>query len=98
MEQLIESINGLNKFSWTDAINLLSLLAAWITIAFLLQEKANNNRPYLQVNFELIKSSLACVVLKNVSNVPLTIKKLEFEKKFTSQLSKKIKKVWLITI
>ena len=38
-QHLINAIYSLNGFSWTDAVSILSLIASWITIAFLLREK-----------------------------------------------------------
>ena len=36
IRELIDSINNLNKFSWSDAISILSLIGAWITIIILI--------------------------------------------------------------
>ena len=76
MKQLIDSVNNLGKFSWNEAIALFSLFAAWITIVFLLKDKFESKRPYLQITFELVRDNLTCIVLRNVGNVPLEIKKL----------------------
>ena len=86
IEKLIESINNLSKFSWNDFISLLSLIGAWITIFILIKDKLNNKRPYLQITFELVRDNLACIVLRNVGNVPLEIKNLYFDDKFIKQL------------
>lgn len=86
------SIDNLNNFSWTDAINVFSLLAAWVTIWFLLKDKTTKERPYLQITLELVRSSLACVVLRNVGKQALTIKKIEFEESFIKQLPKEEQK------
>ena len=88
MKQLIESVNNLSKFSWSDAISLLSLIGAWITILFLVKDKIENKRPYLQITFELVRDNLTCIVLRNVGNVPLEIKKLKLDEKFIKQLPK----------
>lgn len=86
IKELINAVNKLNEFSWNDLISLLSLIAAWITIIVLLKDKFESKRPYLQLTFELIRDNLACVVLRNVGNVPLEIKKLELDKSFLEQL------------
>lgn len=39
IRELIDSINNLNKFSWSDAISILSLIGAWITIIILIKDK-----------------------------------------------------------
>lgn len=88
MKELIASINNLSAFSWNDMIALGALIGSWVTILFLLIERCEKNRPYLQINFELIRSNLACVVLRNTGNVPLILRKLEFEREFIKQLPK----------
>lgn len=89
IKELINSVNRLNNFSWNDFINILALIGSWITIFFLLVERHERNRPYLQVTFELVKSSLACIVLTNTGSVPLTIKNLKFDEEFIKQLPEK---------
>lgn len=89
IRELIESVDNLNKFSWSDLISLVSLLGAWITIFFLIKDKIENKRPYLQITFELIRDNLTCVVLRNVGNVPLELKKIEFDEEFVNQLPEK---------
>src|SRR5574344_438701 len=88
MKELIDSVSNLNKFSWSDAISLISLIAAWITIILLLKDKAEDKRPYLQITFELVRDNLACIVLRNVGKVPLIIKDLKFDENFVKQLPK----------
>lgn len=92
MRELIISIDKLSSFSWNDMIALGALIGSWVTIFFLLIERCEKNRPYLQINFELIRSNLACVVLRNTGNVPLILKKLEFDKEFIKQLPNEEKK------
>jgi hypothetical protein len=89
IRELISVIQKINAFSWKDGISILSVVASWITIWFLLKERAENNRPYLQITFELIRSNLACIVLRNTGNVPLTIKYLKFDEEFLNQLPQK---------
>lgn len=86
LKELINSVNNLNNFSWNDFINILALIGSWITIVFLLIERREHNRPYLQITFELVRSSLACIVLTNTGNVPLTIRSLKFDEEFIKQL------------
>lgn len=86
MKQLIDSVNNLGKFSWNEAIALFSLFAAWITIVLLLKDKFESKRPYLQITFELVRDNLTCIVLRNVGNVPLEIKKLNLDESFVKQL------------
>ena len=44
------------------------------------------NRPYLEVTFELVRDSLACIVVRNVGSTPLQLTSLKFNRKFTKQL------------
>lgn len=46
--------------------------------------------PLLQISFELVRSTLACIVLRNTGSCPLEIKSLEFSKNFTQQLSPEV--------
>ena len=92
IKELIEVVEKSNYFSVMDAINILSVVAAWITIWFLLRERSEQNRPYLQVTFELIRSNLTCVVLRNTGNVPLSIKELQFDQEFIEQLPERDRK------
>lgn len=86
MQELVYVVKHMNDFSWQDAVNLLALVASWITIWFLLKDKMEANRPYMQVSFELIRSNLACVVLRNTGNVPINIRSLKFDNDFIKQL------------
>lgn len=86
LRELIVVIQESNALSWKDVISMMSVIASWITIWFLLKERAESNRPYLQITFELVRSNLTCVVLRNTGTVPLTINKLHFEEEFINQL------------
>jgi len=71
---------------WDSIIQIGSMIAAWITIIFLLIERKNKERPYLQVSCELIRSSLACLVIRNVGECPLEITSIKFSEEFVKQL------------
>ena len=86
LEQLVDAIYETNRFSVADFIAVLSLVASWITIFFLIRENYAQKRPYVQVSFELIRSNLACVVIRNVGYVPVSLCKIEFDKNFIEQL------------
>ena len=89
IKELIQSVENLNKFSWSDLISLVSLIGAWITIFFLIKDKVENKRSYLQITFELVRDNLTCIVLRNVGNVPLELKKIKFDEDFVNQLPEK---------
>lgn len=86
MRELITVIKEANAFSWKDAMNVMAVVAPWVTIVFLLKERAENNRPYLQITFELVRSNLTCIVLRNTGNVPVNLKELHLDEKFIEQL------------
>ena len=93
LERLVIAVEQQNAaFPWDSAISLLALIASWITIFFLLKERSEKNRPYMQISFELVRSTLACVVLRNVGTVPLEVKSLIFNESFTKQLQEKTQK------
>ncbi len=74
---------------WDSIIQVFSVIAAWITIVFLLVERKNKERPYLQVFFELVRSSLACIVIRNVGDCPLEVTAISFSEEFVKQLPNK---------
>ena len=92
IDELIKSIYRLNSFSWGDIISLVALIGSWITIFILLKDKHNENRPYLQVTFELVRSNLTCVVLRNVGKVPLVLTHIHYDEDFINQLDERDKK------
>lgn len=89
-ERLVIAVEQQNSaFPWDSVISILALIASWVTIFFLLKERSEKNRPYMQISFELVRSTLACVVLRNVGTVPLEVKSLTFNETFTKQLQTK---------
>ncbi|MCI9908825.1 hypothetical protein JY718_18140 [Clostridioides difficile] len=91
LQRLVEAVEELNAApQWDTIISLLALIASWITIAFLLKERKEKNRPYLEISFELVRSTLACIVLRNTGSCPLEIKSLRFSDTFTNQLSAEV--------
>lgn len=70
----------------TPLINFFSAVAPWIVIVFLLLERREKARPYLHVSFEPVRSTLACVVIRNTSSTPATLNFLSFNEDFLKQL------------
>lgn len=62
----------------------------------LLTERAKKSRPYLQVSFELLRSSLTCLVFRNVGEIPLEVISISFDKNFITQLSESKRKMLVI--
>lgn len=85
--RIVEALEKQVDFpQWDSIIQFGSLIAAWITIIFLLVERKNKERPYLQISFELIRSSLACLVIRNVGGCALEITSIKFSEEFVKQL------------
>lgn len=81
LERLVIAVEQQNSaFPWDSVISILALIASWVTIFFLLKERSEKNRPYMQISFELVRSTLACIVLRNVGTVPLEVKSLTLMK------------------
>ena len=90
LERLVVAVEQQNSaFPWDSVISVLALIASWVTIFFLLKERSEKSRPYMQISFELVRSTLACVVLRNAGTVPLEVKSLTFNETFTKQLQTK---------
>ena len=90
LERLVIAVEQQNSaFPWDSVISILAPIASWVTIFFLLKERSEKNRPYMQISFELVRSTLACIVLRNVGTVPLEVKSLMFNETFTKQLQAK---------
>lgn len=92
IDELINSINNLSNFSFGDLISLIALIGSWITISMLLKDKLENGRPYLQISFELVKSNLACIVIRNVGKVPLKVTGISYDDEFIKQLPEREQK------
>lgn len=46
----------------------------------------------MQISFELVRSTLACLTLRNVSEVPIEVRSLVYNDDFTTQLPEKVQK------
>ncbi len=84
MTVAIEKQNGIPV--WDIVINVIPWIGVLITIGVLLMERCEKRRPYLEVSFELIRSTLACLVIRNVGDVPARLKSLQFNSEFLEQL------------
>lgn len=83
-------IEGFMELAFSDIMAFVSAVCSVIslvTIIILLIERAEKKRPYLQISFELVKSSLVCLVIRNVGEVPATLKELKFNPDFVKQMS-----------
>jgi hypothetical protein len=57
-----------------------------IAIILLVLERIEKNRPYLQISFEIVRSTLACIVFRNTGNIPLLVSSIKFDSEFLLQL------------
>lgn len=88
LQRLVNAVESLSSSpSWDTIIALFALIGSWIAIIFLFIERQEKNRPYLEISFELVRSTLACIVLRNTGACPLEIKSLKFNDNFIKQLS-----------
>ena len=88
MLRIVEYLENQATFpDWSTLIQLFSMLASWITIIFLLFERHSKQRPYLQISFELVRSSLACLIIRNVGECPLVVSSIKLSKDFVEQLN-----------
>lgn len=75
-----------NQFPWETVIASIALIASLITLFLLMKERYERKRPYLQISFELVRSTLACIVMRNTGKVPLVIDSIKVDREFADQL------------
>lgn len=91
LQQLVNAVENLNSSpSWDTIIALVSSIGSTIAIVLLLKEYLEKRRPYLEVSFELVRGTLACIALRNTGTCPLEIKSLKFNDEFIKQLSSEV--------
>lgn len=91
INQLIDAIIE-SGIDWTSIISAVCSIISLIAIIILLIERAEKTRPYLQATFELIKSNLVCITIKNVGSVPAVLKEISFNDEFVQQMSEESKR------
>lgn len=98
MEELFERLviaveQQSSTFPWSDVIStFLSFAAILVTIILWQKERYDRNCPHMQISFELVRSTLACLTLRNVSEVPIEVRSLVYNDDFTTQLPEKVQK------
>ena len=80
-----------NSFDWASAVSAICSVVSLLAIVVLLKERNEKQRPYLQVSFELVKSSLVCLVIRNVGETPAQLKEILFNEDFVEQLPESAK-------
>ncbi|MCC8195216.1 MAG: hypothetical protein LIO49_00135 [Ruminococcus sp.] len=83
MQYLIffNNANGVLTF-FATLFSGISLISVIVVIA----EWKDTHRPHLQATFDLVRGSQACIVIKNVGNVPAYLTSLSFNRDFVEQL------------
>lgn len=76
----------LGGFDWSSAVSAVCSVVSLVAIVILLKERKEKQRPYLQVSFELVKSNLVCLVIRNVGETPAKLREVKFNPKFVEQL------------
>lgn len=98
MEELFERLviaveQQSSTFPWSDVMStFLSFAAILVTIILWQKERYDRNCPHMQISFELVRSTLACLTLRNVSEVPIEVRSLVYNDDFTTQLPEKVQK------
>jgi len=86
---LVATYYGFATFAtWEFILKALGLVASWVVIILLLVERSEKERPYLIVSYEPIRSTLACLVIRNVGKVPAMLNSLQVKNdEFSNQLN-----------
>ena len=90
IRELTGAINRMNSgVDWAACISAACSVISLLAIAVLLVERKEKQRPYLQISFELVKSSLVCLVIRNVGTTPAKLHEISFNEDFVKQLPAK---------
>lgn len=73
-------------------INTICTILLVIPVISLIFDKINSRKPRISVNFQLIRSSLACIAIENYGNVAAELKSLTFNEEFLLELDKQLAK------
>ena len=85
--------NIINFISYNEVfINTICTLLLVIPVISLIIDKINTKRPKISVNFQLIRSSLTCIVIENYGDVAAELKSLTFNEDFLLELDNKLAK------
>ena len=91
MQELIDVFRETNGgLDWASIISAICSVISLAAIIILLKERREKKRPYLQASFELIRSSLTCIVIRNVGDVPAKLYGIVFCDDFIKQLPEKV--------
>lgn len=83
---IVEWVNKIEAADWASIISAICSAISLIAIVVLLIERCEKKRPYLQISFELIRSSLVCLVIRNVGEVPAVLNEITFNPEFVKQM------------
>ncbi len=87
LERIVTALEQQNGVPiWEIVINIIPWLGVFVTIVFWLVERHEKRRPYLEISFELVRSTMACLVIRNVGETPAELKAMKFNSEFIEQL------------
>lgn len=67
-------------------VSIIALIAPLLSLSLMLKERWKERRRYIQITYENVRSNLACIVLRNIGNIPLEMHGLTLNDSFTKQL------------
>lgn len=73
-------------------INTICTIFLVIPVVILIFDKINSKKPKIRINFELIRSSLACIVVHNYGNTAAELNSLTLNEEFLLELDKDVAK------
>lgn len=77
---------------YSTFINTICTILLVIPVMSLIHDKISDSKPKISVNFEIIRGSLACIVIHNNGNVAAELKSLTFNEEFLIELDKSLAK------
>ncbi len=90
INRLAEAIENSNSsMDYAAIVSAVCSVISLVAILLLLIERHEKKRPYLLVSFELKRSNLACLVIRNVGEVSAKLSEITFNESFRKQLPQK---------
>lgn len=93
LQEILYEVKQLNN-SYDFVFSIINLICTIILIYpvySLIKEKIEQSKPKVIVNFEIVRTSLACIVIRNVSKNPAELISMTFNEEFLEELSEDLK-------
>lgn len=78
--------------TYSSVIDTICTILLVIPVVILVIDKINSKKPKISINFEIIRSSLACIVIHNYGDIAAELKSLTFNDEFLLELDKDLAK------